>query len=242
MATPGPSTLRYGGNTSCVELRTRAGTLIVFDCGTGARGPGSVAARSGGGPISGAMLLGHSHWDHIQGFPFFGPAFVPGNAFTIYAPTGGDKQLSEVLAGQMQYTYFPVRLDQLQAQIDFHDLGEDTFTIGDATVQAQYLNHTALTLGYRVTAGGVTVVYATDHEPNASSRLDERAERRPGTSAASRRSTPHPVPGRRRPGHPRRPVHRRRVRRAGRLGPQSDGVRGRRGRRGGREAAGALPP
>ena len=144
-------TLRYGGNTSCVELRTRAGTLIVFDCGTGARALGlSLLAR--GEPISGAMLLGHSHWDHIQGFPFFGPAFAPGNAFTIYAPTGGDKQLSEVLAGQMEYTYFPVRLDQLKAQIDFHDLGEDTFTIGDATVQAQYLNHTALTLGYRVTA------------------------------------------------------------------------------------------
>jgi CheY-like chemotaxis protein/phosphoribosyl 1,2-cyclic phosphodiesterase len=179
IATPGRSTLRFGGNTSCVELRTQAGTLIVFDCGTGARGLG-LSLLQRGGPVTGAMLLGHTHWDHIQGFPFFGPAFVPGNHFTIFAPTGGDKQLLDVLAGQMQYTYFPVRLDQLQAQIDFHDLGEDTFTIGDATVQAQYLNHTALTLGYRVTAGGVTVVYATDHEPNDSSRWLSKSHGGPG--------------------------------------------------------------
>jgi CheY-like chemotaxis protein/phosphoribosyl 1,2-cyclic phosphodiesterase len=166
IATPGRSTVQYGGNTSCVEVRTRAGTLIVFDCGTGARGLGKSLLNNGRA-VAGSILLGHSHWDHIQGFPFFGPAFVPGNHFNVYAPTGGDKQLSEVLAGQMQYTYFPLRLEQLQAQIDFHDLGEDTFNIGEATVQAQYLNHTGLTLGYRLTVGGVTVVYATDHEPHA---------------------------------------------------------------------------
>jgi CheY-like chemotaxis protein/phosphoribosyl 1,2-cyclic phosphodiesterase len=168
LPSPGHSTLRYGGNTSCVELRTAAGTLIVFDCGTGVRGLGLSLLKQNG-PIDGSILLGHSHWDHIQGFPFFGPAFIAGNRFTIYAPTGGDQHLASVLAGQMVYTYFPVRLDQMESKIEFHDLGEETFSIADATVQTQYLNHTVLTLGYRVSAGGVSVVYSTDHEPNASS-------------------------------------------------------------------------
>lgn len=168
LATPGPTTLHYGGNTACVALRTARGTLLVLDCGTGARGLGLALLRAGG-PLEGAILLGHSHWDHIQGFPFFGPIFMPGNRFTIYAPTGGDTSLAEVLAGQMEYTYFPVRLDDLQAEITFRDLGEDTFAVGEATVRTQYLNHTALTLGYRVTVGGVSVAYATDHEPHAPS-------------------------------------------------------------------------
>ena len=174
LATPGPTTLRYGGNTACVSLRTEQGTLLIFDCGTGARSLG-LSLLAGGGSIEAAMLLGHSHWDHIQGFPFFMPVFVPGNRFTIYAPSGGDESLAEVLAGQMQYTYFPVRLDALQAEITFRDLGEDSFAVGEATVQTQYLNHTALTLGYRVTVGGVTIVYATDHEPHAPSLWQEQS-------------------------------------------------------------------
>jgi phosphoribosyl 1,2-cyclic phosphodiesterase/CheY-like chemotaxis protein len=168
LATPGPSTLRYGGNTSCVELCTQSGTRIIFDCGTGARLLGLSLLRSMPTGVAASILLGHTHWDHIQGFPFFGPVFDPTSRIAIYAPAGGDTQLAGVLAGQMEYTYFPIELEQLQASITFHNLGEDTFTVGDATVTTQYLNHTALTLGYRVTAGGVTVVYATDHEPHNS--------------------------------------------------------------------------
>jgi CheY-like chemotaxis protein len=151
-----------------VSLRTVAGTVLVFDCGTGARNLG-LSMLGQGDSVEAAILIGHTHWDHIQGFPFFAPVFVPGNRITIYAPTGVDKSLADVLAGQMEYTYFPVRLDELQAGIDFRDLGEDSFAIGEASVTTQYLNHTALTLGYRVTAGGVSVVYATDHEPHAPS-------------------------------------------------------------------------
>jgi CheY-like chemotaxis protein/phosphoribosyl 1,2-cyclic phosphodiesterase len=168
LATPGPATVRYGGNTSCVELRTEAGTLIIFDCGTGARNLGlSLLQSTQGSTVEGSFLLGHTHWDHIQGFPFFAPIFAAGSRFTIYAPAGGDKRLSEVLAGQMEYTYFPLSLEQLQADIEFHDLGEDTFAIGETTVRTQYLNHTGLTLGYRVSVGGIDVVYATDHEQHA---------------------------------------------------------------------------
>jgi CheY-like chemotaxis protein/phosphoribosyl 1,2-cyclic phosphodiesterase len=179
VTTPGRGTLRYGGNTSCVELETDAGTLLMFDCGTGARLLGLDLLRRYPSGVQASILLGHSHWDHIQGFPFFTPIFLPSSRFTIYAPSGGDKRLAEVLAGQMEYTYFPVSLEQLQANISFEDLGEDRFTIGEATIQTQYLNHTALTLGYRVSVGGVTVVYATDHEPHAQQlwRVDASGKR-----------------------------------------------------------------
>jgi phosphoribosyl 1,2-cyclic phosphodiesterase/CheY-like chemotaxis protein len=163
---PGPATVRYGGNTSCVEVRADDGTLIVLDCGTGAHGLGqSLLAR--GGKIRGHLLIGHTHWDHIQGFPFFGPLFVPGHEWDIYAPTGFGQQLERTLAGQMQYTYFPVQLGQLAATIRYHDLVEGVFQIGGIRVETRYLNHPALTLGYRLEADGASLVYATDHEPHA---------------------------------------------------------------------------
>lgn len=165
-AKPGPTTVRYGGNTSCVEVRMADGTLIVFDCGTGAHGLGQALLASGSRPIDGHLLITHTHWDHIQGFPFFAPLFIPGNTWHIYAPGGLGNRLEDTLAGQMEYTYFPVTLGQLGAQIHFHDLVEGTFGLGDGRVTARYLNHPALTMGYRLEAGGTSVVYATDHEPH----------------------------------------------------------------------------
>jgi CheY-like chemotaxis protein/phosphoribosyl 1,2-cyclic phosphodiesterase len=171
---PGPTTLRYGGNTSCVEVRTDDGTLIVFDCGTGSHNLGQALLASGEHPIRGHVLISHTHWDHIQGFPFFAPLFVPGNEWDIYGPGGLGQQIATTLAGQMQYTYFPVALDQLVATVRYHDLGEGTFEIGPARVTAQYLNHPALTLGYRLEVGGSTLVYATDHEPHEACPASER--------------------------------------------------------------------
>jgi CheY-like chemotaxis protein/phosphoribosyl 1,2-cyclic phosphodiesterase len=167
LAKPGPTTVRYGGNTSCVEVRTAAGTLIMLDCGTGAHGLGQVLATEGPQPVHGHLLITHTHWDHIQGFPFFAPLFVPGNAWNIYAPGGLGNRLEETLAGQMEYAYFPVTLEQLGATIYYHDLVEGVIDLGEAHVTARYLNHPGLTLGYRVQAGGVVLVYATDHEPHA---------------------------------------------------------------------------
>lgn len=174
--TPGPSTLRYGGNTSCVEIRTAGGTNLVLDCGTGARMLGEELARDFPKGLEASFLFGHTHWDHIQGFPFFRPLFMKGNRFRVYAPGGADKRLADILAGQMEYAYFPVRLDQLQAQLEFRELGEDTFTIREVQVTTQYLNHTAVTLGYRLSAGDVTVVYATDHEPHVRELRRSNAE------------------------------------------------------------------
>jgi len=165
LAKPGPGTLRYGGNTSCVEVRTAAGTLIVLDCGTGAHGLGQVL-MGGGAPVGGHLMITHTHWDHIQGFPFFAPLFGRGHEWDIYAPGGLGQQLEQTLAGQMEYTYFPVTLAQLGATIRYHDLVEGSFSVEDVRVVAKYLNHPALALGYRLEVGGVTVVYASDHEPH----------------------------------------------------------------------------
>ncbi len=172
IAKPGPSTLRYGGNTSCVELRSSSGTLVVLDCGTGAQGLGQALVASGVSPLRGHLLIGHTHWDHIQGFPFFAPLFVPGSVWHIYGPRGIGSSLRESLAGQMQSTYFPITLKDLGATLHYHDLVEGTLEVGDIRVTAQYLNHPALTLGYRLEADGVSVVYSTDHEPHMSSAVD----------------------------------------------------------------------
>jgi CheY-like chemotaxis protein len=167
LAKPGPTTLRYGGNTSCVEVRTADGTLIVLDCGTGAHGLGLALTAAGEQPLRGHLMITHTHWDHIQGFPFFVPLFVPGNEWDIYAPGGLGQYLEKTLAGQMEYTYFPVTLAQLGAGIRYHDLVEGVFMIDGVRVVPQYLNHPALAMGYRLEAGGVAVVYASDHEPNS---------------------------------------------------------------------------
>lgn len=166
LAKPGPGTVRYGGNTSCVEVRGGDGTLIVLDCGTGAHGLGQ-ALMAAPAPCNGHLLISHTHWDHIQGFPFFAPLFVPGNTWDIYAPGALGRQLERTLAGQMEHTYFPVTLAQLGATIRYHDIAECEFAIGPVRATAQYLNHPALTLGYRLEEEGNAVVYAVDHEPHA---------------------------------------------------------------------------
>ncbi len=167
IAKPGPTTVKYGGNTSCVEVWSAAGTLTVLDCGTGAHGLGQALLKSGASPLRGHILISHTHWDHIQGMPFFAPLFEPSNEWDIYAPGGSSGSLKETLATQMQHAYFPVGLEQLEATIRYHDLTEGTFTVGDIRIVSQYLNHPALTLGYRLEADGVSVVYATDHEPHS---------------------------------------------------------------------------
>lgn len=168
IAKPGPHTLRYGGNTSCVQVTSPNGTLIIIDCGTGAHDLGqSLLAKAHGLPLHGSILISHTHWDHIQGFPFFAPLFVHGGHWDIYGPTGLGQSLRDTLAGQMEHTYFPVTLDDMGASIHFHDLVEGTLDIGDVHITTRYLNHPALTLGYRLEMGGASVVYACDHEPHA---------------------------------------------------------------------------
>jgi CheY-like chemotaxis protein/phosphoribosyl 1,2-cyclic phosphodiesterase len=177
IAKPGPSTLRYGGNTSCVELRAADGTLIVLDCGTGAHALG-LSLASGRQPVRGNLLIGHTHWDHIQGFPFFAPLFEAGSVWSVYAPGGGDRKFQASLAAQMAYEYSPINIDVLRAEVLYRDLIEGVFEIGSVRVTTHYLHHPALTLGFRFEADGASVVYACDHEPHSLYPLDAA----PGTA------------------------------------------------------------
>jgi phosphoribosyl 1,2-cyclic phosphodiesterase/ActR/RegA family two-component response regulator len=161
---PGPHTVRYGGNTSCVEVRS-GDVVIILDCGTGVRELGKNLLHTRQPPIEAHILLGHTHWDHIQGFPFFPPALAPGNRITVYSARGYEKPLRDVLEGQMDYTYFPIKLAQMACDLAFRELDEETFDIGHVQVSTHFLNHTVLTMGYRLFSGGKTVVYATDTEP-----------------------------------------------------------------------------
>ena len=165
IAAPGAKTITYGGNTSCVEVRAADGTVIVLDCGTGARELGLHLTRTMPHPLRLHLFVGHTHWDHIQGFPFFVPAFLPGSELNIYAPIGFQRSLEEAMAGQMEYSYFPVKLRELRSRIHFTELDEGFFRVGDVLVETQYLNHTAPTIAYRMTSGGATVAYVADHEP-----------------------------------------------------------------------------
>jgi phosphoribosyl 1,2-cyclic phosphodiesterase/DNA-binding response OmpR family regulator len=175
IATPGGATLRYGGNTSCVEVRSDSGEIILIDCGTGAHAFGK-ALQEQGTACSGHILISHTHWDHIQGLPFFAPLFVKGNEWHVYGPRGLSQSLRDVLAGQMEYEYFPVALNAFAAKIHYHEVVEGGFAIGDVRITTHYLNHPALTVGYRLEADGATLVYASDHEPHGAAAGEGHAE------------------------------------------------------------------
>jgi phosphoribosyl 1,2-cyclic phosphodiesterase len=162
---PGRGTTLYGGNTSCVEVRADDGTVLILDCGTGARPLGLDLLSRGPSLPPMHILVTHTHWDHIQGFPFFLPAYVPGTHLSVYGARGLNRTLEGSLSGQMQHTYFPVQLDELRADIAYEEVGEDRFRVGSYVVTSQLINHTAATVGYRIDAGSVSLAYITDHEP-----------------------------------------------------------------------------
>jgi phosphoribosyl 1,2-cyclic phosphodiesterase len=164
---PGLTTIHYGGNTLCHEIRTASDTLIIIDCGSGLHDLGLKLLSNGGRALAGHILISHTHWDHIQGVPFFAPFFVPGNKWDIYGPKGLNQSLRDTLAGQMEHTYFPITPGEFGASVHYHDLLEGTLHLDDVKVTTQYLNHPALTLGYRLEADGATFVYCCDHEPSS---------------------------------------------------------------------------
>ncbi len=165
IASPGPETARIGGNTSCVEVRAGAQTMI-FDAGTGLRALGDELLREtneAGNPPR--LLLSHLHWDHIQGLPFYVPLYVPGRELEVYGPRDGEGSLESVLRTQMMPPAFPVRFDELRSRIALHEIADGaTLRFGDVVVTAARLNHPGGVLGYRIEHAGRSVVYATDTE------------------------------------------------------------------------------
>ncbi|HXJ20996.1 MAG TPA: MBL fold metallo-hydrolase [Polyangia bacterium] len=165
--TPGPATVRYGGNTSCVSLRPSGGGLIVLDCGTGARNLGMSLMDGAFGQGSGeaSILLSHAHWDHIQGFPFFVPLYQPGNRFRIFGRAKSSAMLEGILEGQMAPQYFPVQtLKNMGAAIEISAVEEGVpFQVAGCTVRARTNPHgRAGALAFRIEEAGRTVVYASD--------------------------------------------------------------------------------
>lgn len=162
LATPGPSTQRYGGNTACVEVRS-GDDLLVFDLGSGLRALGDHLARRRTRRVD--LFLSHYHWDHIVGLPFFRPAYDPTVQLAVHGPRRGGRSVKELLAGQMRAPYFPVPLDQLRAQVAFSTVTSGSRTrVGGVQVTARELNHPGGAMGYRVDAPGGSIVYATDFE------------------------------------------------------------------------------
>src|SRR5687768_8606609 len=154
--TPGTGTTRYGGNTSCVsvELAAAPSEVFVLDAGSGIRLLGLDMLGYKRLPARIHLMLTHTHWDHIQGFPFFTPAFIPGNEITVYGAAGSEEDLAGALAGQMLHRYFPVSLNQLGATIRFTTVAVGAQLIGTTTVTAARLHHPGATVGYRLDLAG----------------------------------------------------------------------------------------
>lgn len=162
--TPGPRTERYGGNTSCVELHTES-TTAICDAGTGIRELGEELFRRGAGSgLTLHLFFSHPHWDHIQGFPFFGPAYDPASTLYVYGTAKRDQHIHSLLSGQMQSAYFPVDFRDLGAQIVAREVQRQPTLIGDLNVSCFEQTHPGGSLGYRFEHDGRSVVYATDHE------------------------------------------------------------------------------
>lgn len=167
---PGTDTVKYGGNTACIELKLdNPHRRVIIDAGSGIRLLGNelVAEDLPNGPIQTEIFLTHTHWDHIMGFPFFIPIFIPGTRLKIYGPvTYEEDTLENVLSGQWTYRYFPVRHEELASDISYHDLKETQMDLGKGLkLKTKYLNHPLLCLGYRFEYGGKVFCTAYDTEP-----------------------------------------------------------------------------
>lgn len=155
----------YGGNTSCLEVRAD-GEVIVLDAGTGIRPLGiRLVEEFKDTPLELTLLITHTHWDHIQGFPFFLPAYEPKNRIHILGYEGAREGLASILSGQMESPYFPIGLKELPGHIAIKELKELEFKIGRVKVQAAFMNHPGVCMGYRLSTSCGVIAYLPDNEP-----------------------------------------------------------------------------
>src|ERR671919_625588 len=165
IAVPGPETLRYGGNTTCVELRAD-GEIIVLDAGSGIRPLGIALDREfQARPIKLSLLITHAHWDHIQGFPFFKAAYDSKNEIRIFGFDGAGATLREIMTEPMKSPFFPITMRELSAKMDINKLNEMKFSLGKLDIHAAFVNHPGVCVGYRIFTSGGSVAFLPDHEP-----------------------------------------------------------------------------
>ena len=166
IACPGPKTVRYGGNTTCIEIRTDNNELIVLDAGTGIYQLSQALLPEL--PLTANVLITHTHWDHIQGLPLFIPNFIAGNTLRLHGghdPVSG-KGVEQVMAVQLQYSFFPVREAEMKARIEYVNMRpNETVQIGSARVTPCLLSHPVIDFGYRIECNGKSVFFTGDHEP-----------------------------------------------------------------------------
>ena len=164
---PGPNTVRYGGNTTCIEIRTGNNELIILDGGTGIFPLSQTLLKEL--PVTGNIFNTHSHWDHIQGLPFFIPIFIPGNRIKLHGsfdPISGEGP-ERIMNIQMQYSYFPVREVEMKSRIEYLTvMPNEPVEIGTATITPVLLNHPVVNLGYRIDCNGKSIFFTGDHEPH----------------------------------------------------------------------------
>jgi phosphoribosyl 1,2-cyclic phosphodiesterase len=163
IASPGAETDRYGGNTSCVEIRLSDGELIVLDAGTGILRLGSELAADG--PARVHLLLTHLHVDHLEGLGMFAPLWSPETELHIWGPSSPLTSLADRIATYFSPPLFPVHLSEVPARVMFHDASETEWRIGDALLVSHAILHPCPTVGYRIEEGGRVLTYLTDHEP-----------------------------------------------------------------------------
>lgn len=161
---PGPSTLKRGGNTSCVSIEVGGEPLYIFDCGSGIKQLSDQIMASGTQRFSAKIFISHTHWDHINTVPFFAPLYIRGNQVEIYGPYQGDLTIARAIAAQMEGVYFPVTIREFGAHVVFRDLREETLDFGTVKIETLLLKHPGSCLGYKVTCHGRSACYITDNE------------------------------------------------------------------------------
>jgi len=170
--TPGKSTIKYGGNTSCVEVR-HEDKLFILDAGSGIRELGLELLKSKS-PVAASIFISHMHWDHIQGIPFFTPAYIPGNNFIFHGAQEPDKDLATIIRDQMDPTYFPIELTDMAGKLEFTSITEGKYNIQGIEIETILINHPGNALGYKFHFGDRIIVYISDNEPFGWYGIDQK--------------------------------------------------------------------